>query len=229
MNRGFPKFSHSAKQGELGINLVSRVISDNFGWLFRRNHQEHDFGIDGQIEVVTPDGAVTGQMIAVQVKCGETFLKKQNKWDYVYRGNTKHFNYLANYPIPVIICLCDPKSKESYWAHFQANQVQVSQAGWKMTNPFENVLSLSRAALQALVPPVHDSLKELESYWALNEMIVKSSAIFYMFDEFDVRRKDVSRPREFFDRLRSTRELAYECQGKVEFSFPEKDENRREQ
>jgi len=68
MSTGFPKFSHSAKQGELGINLVSRMISDNFGWLFKRNHQEHDFGIDGQIEVVTPDGAVTGQMIGVQVR-----------------------------------------------------------------------------------------------------------------------------------------------------------------
>jgi len=97
-----------------------------------------------------------------------------------------------------------------------------------MTIPFENVLSSSRAALQGLVPPVHDSLKELESYWALNEMIVNSSAIFYMFDELDVRGQDVSRPREFFDRLRSTRELAYECQGKVEFSFAGYDEDSRE-
>src|SRR6266571_7920181 len=130
--RGFPKFANSAKRGEVGINLVSRIVSDNFGWLFKRNHQEHDFGIDGQIEIVTADGAVTGQMLGVQVKCGKSFFEEKNKWGFVYRGETKHFNYLANYPVPVIICLCDPESQQCYWQHFQADQVQVTGAGWKM-------------------------------------------------------------------------------------------------
>ena len=40
--------------------------------------------------------------------------------------------------------------------------------------------------------------------------------------------KNVARPREFFDRLRSTRELAYECQGKVEFYFFGYDDDPRE-
>ena len=61
MKSGFPQFADSAKQGDLGISLVTRIVSDIFGWLFKKNHQEHDFGIDGQIEVVTNDGAITGQ------------------------------------------------------------------------------------------------------------------------------------------------------------------------
>src|SRR6267378_6628207 len=126
---GFPKFSYSARQGELGVNLVSRIICDDFGWLFKRNHQESDFGIDGQIEIVTPNGSVTGQMIAVQVKCGKSFLEESNKWGYVYRGETKHFNYLANYPLPVIICVCDPETKEAYWVRFQTGAAQITEAG----------------------------------------------------------------------------------------------------
>ena len=68
MSDGFPQFSRTAQQGERGVNVVSRIVNETFGWLFKRNHQEHDFGIEGQIEVVTPMGSVTGQALAVQIK-----------------------------------------------------------------------------------------------------------------------------------------------------------------
>ncbi len=207
---------------------MSRIISDDFGWLFKRNHQEHDFGIDGQIEIVARDGSVTGQMIAVQIKFGKSFFRERNKWGYIYRGELKHFNYLANYPVPVIICICEPKSRRCYWARFQSDQTQTKPSGWKMTIPFDNLLSSSQEALEALVPAVYDSLKELESYWALNNLLVESGAIFFGLDDGDVTTTNVSRPREFFDRLRSTRELAYECQGKVEIYFFGYDDDLRE-
>ena len=85
---GFPQYTASAKQGDLGVSIVSRIVMENFGWLFKRNHQEHDFGIDGQIEVVTK-GSVTGQMLACQIKCGPSFFRDRNKWGYVYRGEGK--------------------------------------------------------------------------------------------------------------------------------------------
>src|SRR5437016_1369838 len=154
MSNSFPHFSDSAKQGELGVNLVSRVVSDKFGWLFKRNHQEHDFGVDAQIEIVTKRGDVTGQMIGVQIKCGKTFLEEQNKWGYVYRGELKHFNYLVNYPLPVVIVLCDPASQNCYWVHFQAERTQSTKSGWKITVPFDNTLSTGKSALEALVPPL---------------------------------------------------------------------------
>lgn len=65
MRAGFPQYSNTAKLGEFGVRIVSKVISDTFGWLFKRNHQEHDFGIDGQVELVTNDGAVTGVIICL--------------------------------------------------------------------------------------------------------------------------------------------------------------------
>ena len=101
MSNGYPQFSRSAQQGERGVNVVSRIVNENFGWIFKRNHQEHDFGIDGQIEVITPTGSVTGQMLAVQIKYGKSFFQEKNRWGYIYRGELKHFNYLSNYPIPI--------------------------------------------------------------------------------------------------------------------------------
>ncbi|MDD5559981.1 DUF4365 and DUF1817 domain-containing protein [Candidatus Methylomirabilis sp.] len=225
---GFPTLSSSAKQGELGVALVARIASDSFGWLFKRNHQEHDFGIDGQLEVVTDSGAVTGQLLAMQIKCGRSFLQEKNKWGYVYRGELKHFNYLSNYPIPVLIIVCDPESGECFWVRFQPEQTQTTEAGWKITVPFENRLSQSKAALLALLPPPADTLAELRAYWALNKMIVESGHVLFVFDDKDVLSMDTSRPRAFFDRLRSTKELAYECQGKIEFSISGYDNDPRE-
>ena len=91
MIKGFPQFTPNARKGERGVDVVSRVVHEQFKWLFKRNHQEHDFGIDGQLEVVTDEGAVTGQMLAVQIKYGKSFFDERNKWGYVYRGELKHF------------------------------------------------------------------------------------------------------------------------------------------
>lgn len=60
MTRGFPTYSKAAQKGDRGVELVSRVINEKFGWLFKRNHQEHDFGIDALVDVVLEGGAVTG-------------------------------------------------------------------------------------------------------------------------------------------------------------------------
>lgn len=228
MRLGFPTRINASKMGETGVNIVSKITTDHFGWLFKRNHQEHDFGIDGQLEVITQDGVVTGQMLAVQIKCGKSFFIERNRWGYVYRGEIKHFNYLSNYPVPIVICLCDPESEKCYWVHFREDQVQLTEAGWKITVPFENDFSSSRAELEALVPELYDRLSELQSYWKLNELIVESSVIQYVIGKEDIVEKNASFVRDFFDRLKSTKELAHECQGKVEISFHGYDDDSRE-
>jgi hypothetical protein len=228
MKNGFPQFATSAKQGDLGISLVSRIVTDNFGWLFKRNHQEHDFGIDGQIEVVRDDGAITGQMLACQVKCGASFFRETNRWGYIYRGELKHFNYLANYPIPVIIVICEPDSRELYWAHFRADETEPTGAGWKLTIPYDNKFSSSKSALQSLLPASTDYFSILQPYWALNNMLMESSGVLFVLDCQDVRAMDISRAENFFHRLCATKELAYECQGKIEIGFFGYDDEPRE-
>jgi hypothetical protein len=219
MTSGYPQFPRSAQQGERGVNVVSRIINETFGWLFKRNHQEHDFGVDGQIEVITPDGNVTGQMLAAQIKYGESFFREENRWGYIYRGELKHFNYLSNYPVPFLIVICRPASEECYWVRFDPTQAHTTEAGWKITIPFTNKLHEAKGAIEKMLPPLQDSLADLEAYWTLNNLIVESSYIHFVIDSQEVMALDVTRPREFFDRLRSTKELAYQCQGKVEISF----------
>lgn len=228
MKSSFPTRTATAKLGELGVSIVSRTVSDVFGWLFKRNHQEHDFGIDGQVELVTDQGQVSGQMFAVQIKCGMSFLAERNQWGYVYRGEPKHFNYLANYPLLILICLCDPESSECYWEIFDARLVQPTGAGWKLTIPFENKLGSSKERIEAMLPAKVDAAAELQSYWALNSMLVEAGRILYTLDRQDIESRETDLPREFFDRLRSTREIAHACEGKVEIMFSGYDDDERE-
>jgi len=219
MKRGYPQFTRTAQQGEQGVNVVSHIINETFGWLFKRNHQEHDFGIDGQIEVVHKDGIVTGQMLAVQIKYGKSFFQEKNKWGYIYRGEIKHFNYLSNYPIPVLVVICHPKSEECYWVKFEPEQVQLTKAGWKIDIPFENKLQTNKPELEALLYPAKDTLAELEEYWDTNNLLRDFSYLHFVIDKLEIEALDIMSPRAFFDRLLVTKELAYKSQGKVEISF----------
>jgi Domain of unknown function (DUF4365)/Chlororespiratory reduction 6 len=228
MSDGFPTYSDTAKKGEMGVSLVSQTVFNTFKWLFKRNHQEHDFGIDGQIEMMKENGAVTGQIIAAQIKYGDSYFSQKNRWGYIYRGETKHFNYLANYPIPVIICICEPKSQECYWVHFRPEQTEATDGGWKITVPFQNILARSKAALESLVFPTRDSMSELKAYWAFNKIVAGSVWLAYFLGPEDVKSLDVQRPRALFDRLRATKELAHENQGKFDFFFSGYDDDPRE-
>lgn len=229
MSQGFPIYSHAARKGECGLDLVSHIISGEYGWLFKRNHQEHDFGIDAQVDVVLENGNVTGQIFALQIKYGTSFFDEKNKWGYIYRGEKKHFNYLSNYPIPVLIVICHPEERECYWVQFDPQTTSSAGKNWKITIPFENKLSGSKTVItSSILPPPADYWSGVEDYWAINDIIVKHNYFLYVISREEVEKLDVSDVRKFFDRLRSNQEIAEHCLGKIEISFQGYDEDIRE-
>ncbi|EYU13887.1 DUF4365 and DUF1817 domain-containing protein [Photorhabdus aegyptia] len=228
MTQGFPTYSKAAQKGDRGIEIVSRMINEKFGWLFKRNHQEHDFGIDAQVDVILENGAITGQMLALQIKYGSSFFTEKNKWGYIYRGEQKHFNYLANYPIPTLIVICHPEKNDCYWTLFDPEATSKAGNNWKITIPFENKLESSKNTIISLLPPPTDYLSEVESYWAMNDIIVDHKHFLFIIGRDEVDALDVLSAREFFDRIKSTRELAEHCQGKIEISFHGYDQDPRE-
>lgn len=219
MNQGFPTYSKAAQKGDRGVDVVSRVINEGFGWLFKRNHQEHDFGIDAHVDVVLENGSVTGQILALQIKYGTSFFGEKNQWGYIFRGEQKHFNYLANYPTPVLILICNPETNDIYWVNFSLEATSRAGNNWKITVPFENKLAETKSRIAELLPPPADYLSDVQSYWGINDVIVNSGYFYFIIDREEVETLSVSSIRSFFDRIRSTRELAAHCQGKVEISF----------
>lgn len=212
MKQGFPTYSKAAQKGDRGGDLVSRVINEEFGWLFKRNHQEHDFGIDAQVDVILDDGTVTGQMLALQIKYGKSFFEEKNQWGYVFRGKLKHFNYLANYPPPVLIAICHPVSEDIYWVVFEPEATSRAGSNWKITIPFENKLHGSKHRVSELLAPPSDILDKMQQYWVMNDVLVTTEHFHFIIDREDVESLDVSTIRSFFDRILRTSELAAHCQ-----------------
>jgi hypothetical protein len=219
MKTYFPQMTQAARLGERGVSIVSRIVNEDFSWLFKKIHQEHDYGIDGYVDVITQDGSVTGQMLAMQIKCGKSFFQEKNWTGYVYRGELKHFNYLANQPVPVIIAICHPDTEDCYWVRFDPECCKRTESGWQIVIPFGNKLLESRNELLAILPAARNSLSELEEVTEFIKSVNQTSFIHFVIARQEVLAMDVSRPRSFFDSLRRTKKLAMAVQGKVELSF----------
>lgn len=219
MSNGYPKYTKPAQSGELGINIVTEVVTEKLGWIFKRNHQEFDFGIDGYIEVVREDGCVTGRMLAVQIKCGSSFLSEENRWGYVYRGESKHFNYLSNCPVPVLILLCDPTDRKVYWECFEPIKTEKMKSSWKMNVP-KQLLSDSKTNILQLLPDEVDYLSELGDFWGVNKIMNEFTDVSHIpIPKEEVEKFNFDDLISFFDRLKVTKEMAYAQKGRVEISF----------
>lgn len=212
----FPKRTRSAAKGETGVNLVSLAVNDDLKWIFRRTHNEHDFGIDGYIDIVEDDGSVTGRSISVQIKCGASFFEESDDYGITFRGNQSHLNYLLNHPTPTIIVLCDPASKLCYWEVLTPERTQGTGDGWKMTIPRAQTLDLShKTRLSKIAGDATDVVSALENYWALNQIVSEAGAVIYTIDRADVQNMNLEEALQFFERLSVTRDFAIRNQDKI--------------
>lgn len=224
-----PKYSDSAQKGELGVQKVSSILIEKFGWVFKRTPQESDFGIDGQVEVVNSTNVVTGQTFAVQIKYGKSFLSEETRWGYVYRGELKHINYFLNYPMPVFIFLCDPETENIYWELFDLSRTDKTEKAWKMTVPRNQILQSSQKTILNLIPAAFDFEDTAEEFWLMNKFICDFTDYTSLVITRDwVESLDISKVIEFFDRLMVSTELAFSKKGKIDISFHGYDSDSRE-
>ncbi|HDX9635625.1 TPA: DUF4365 domain-containing protein [Bacillus cereus] len=93
----------------------------------------------------------TGRLIAVQIKCGLSFFNEQNDEGFIYRGELKHYYYWINHSLPVLLIICHPATKESYWVHVTKANSKLLSKSWKITIPFNQRLeSESKSELKRI-------------------------------------------------------------------------------
>lgn len=126
-----------------GINAVESIFL-GMNWKFREQPIS-DYGIDAHVEPCGPDGSPTGQLIALQIKSGASYFKKQGS-DYVFRGNARHLRYWRNHILPVFIILHDPETNLTLWQRIDHHLVHESRHGsWSITIPTTQTLETSSA------------------------------------------------------------------------------------
>ncbi len=228
MTDGFPSIRQNTRTGESGVNAVSTIINHKFGWLFRRNHSEHDFGIDGYIDIVSESGAVTGQCFAIQIKTGKSFLKNDGALGLTFYGEKKHLNYYLNLPMPVLVVIHDEVSDKTYWQHFAPSRIEGTPTGWKLTVPRENVLERGKSRLLEIIGPAQDHLETLRSHWSFNDHLSRFDHIHYAVDRRDIEAGSVALVVSFFRRIEASDALCRKFQGRVELSISGYDTDPRE-
>ena len=107
-----PEYTDAQLQERDGVYFfASAVTKKHILW---RETPNSDVGIDGQIEYLNEQGQVTGNLAAVQIKSGISYIGKNHPC-IRFRPSAKHANYWREFPVPVLLVIHDPSSDALYW------------------------------------------------------------------------------------------------------------------
>lgn len=132
--------SESPRTDRLGVSKVDHFFSLH-GWLFREQYL-HDYGIDGQVEIVESNRP-TGDLIALQIKSGESYFSESNEHGVIFRTDDAHIDYWFRHALPVIVVLYDPVRDICIWESVNEETIISTGAGWKILVPHEKRLDES--------------------------------------------------------------------------------------
>ncbi|HEX6748166.1 MAG TPA: DUF4365 domain-containing protein [Longimicrobium sp.] len=136
-----PRVPHTLWTERAGIIAVASEI--NRLGLIWREQPSVDVGIDGQIELVDPNGRATGRIVAVQVKSGPSFFKDDGE-HWMFHPDEKHRFYWEIFPLPVLLMLHSPADGITYWV--DARQALRSTPAEAIKVPKNNQLQSATAA-----------------------------------------------------------------------------------
>lgn len=149
-----------------GVSTVQLIISQKLGWIFREQPVE-DYGIDAHIEV-RGNSYPTGKLIGVQIKSGNSYFKKNNKQEVVFRFNAQHCKYWLSCTFKVILVLYSPHTHECIWEVIQPENISQTPSGHysikisqnnRLCKESKNKLIL--IAYQGNIKEIADSVEEL--------------------------------------------------------------------
>lgn len=146
-----------------GVRMVSKIIAKDYDWIFFEHGQRNDYGIDAFAEIVD-ERRVTGKLIAIQIKAGDSYFKEETIEGFKYRGEKKHLAYWINYSLPVILILCNVKTEVCYWAKIEKDSIEVQDKGWTIIVNKNNILNMSSIEqLKEIADNRSDYQKRLDS------------------------------------------------------------------
>lgn len=216
--RNFPKYNTQRSIGDKGVSLVKYLIEHQLDWIFRENHLENDFGIDGYIDIIGNENSVTGKSIAVQIKTGESFFKTKTATGWTFYGDNKHLNYYANLEIPLIICIVDLNENKVYWEKFEIDKTSKTEIGWTMLIPNYTILNKeNKNNLLKISGDIIDYMPQIEYQWELNKQLKESEIILLNVSQKEVLNMDTSGLMTLLTKLTINDEIVKKSESKLSF------------
>jgi len=137
------KYPRSKAVAKAGVLFVEEIVNRH-GSVFRPVHQEDDFGIDGFIELVAAE-EVTGRLIAVQVKAGDSYLS-QSGCAFEVAVDQRHLDYWMSFMVPVILVCHSPSKEVAAWIsirdYVEHEEYQESLPVTSIEVPFHRAFSV---------------------------------------------------------------------------------------
>lgn len=131
-----PKFPQTSKSERIGVLHVATIFTE-MGYIFRETSNS-DTGIDGYIEEVNENNEATGRLLAVQIKSGKSYLHDQGDF-FVYYADESHIRYWKLYPIPVLLCIHNPETGDTYFQSIKCHSQEFTNI---IHIPKKQILSL---------------------------------------------------------------------------------------
>ncbi len=225
-----PQHSRQQRIGAIGASAFDLFVTRELGWIYRPVHQEHDFGIDGYIDIVQ-DGSLTGASLAVQIKCGDSYLAKQTAGGIRYDGQIKHLNYYANLSSEVVLVVLDEKGESGLWDHFSLSRTLPGKQPdrWWIEIPKHQVLDKDvRQRWIQIAGPTVDHKEALKTEWMIDKATADAKHLIIGIDRASVENCDPSILLMWQERLAKSKDMMLAKRAMTEFWFADWDDDPRE-
>jgi hypothetical protein len=228
MEKRFPQLTKSQQNGLSGESYIEYFVINELKWIFHQNSQGSDFGIDAYIEVVENEN-VTGKLLALQIKHGNSYFKYKKQNAYKYIGDKKHLNYYLNNGLPLIIIIADDKFKRIHWVKFDISLTEGIKDGWSIDIPMTNILDKKvKYIWKEFTGPIIDYQDEINLNWKINKVIQNHDSLFITINRNDILNRNYEYLLNMLKRISNTYDLLLAYHSSIEIFFPEYDDDPRE-
>jgi Domain of unknown function (DUF4365) len=113
---------------------VNTVLVEDLKW-HSGNNPLPDFGVDVLTEIVAADDLVTGRLIGIQVKGGNSWFKsRKGDAGWVFSSDDDHLAYWLGNSLPVIVVLVN-EDREAFWQAITPETVTEKEARFSVVVP----------------------------------------------------------------------------------------------
>lgn len=122
----------------IGVSHCEEIVARS-GWFFREQ-PTNDVGVDAYIELYDSQTGSQLQLLAVQIKTGESWFSETNDRGVVFRFDEKHYNYWLTSSVPCIIVLYNQNKNICIWQKLTKDTMLKSKKnGYKTEVPLSQV------------------------------------------------------------------------------------------